>query len=153
MSKAGGPNVFTGKKSFQLGAYLCSPVPMFPGTYVSRYLCSSVPMFPGTYVPRYLCFPLPMFPGTYVARTYVPRYLCSPVPMFPEPMFPGTSVGTSTYFLYLSKSTSNRRKSYSSRSKSTHTKNVLEVQVQSKQMYLKYRQKYINKCRTSQLNF
>ena len=38
------------------GAYLCSPVPMFPGTDVPR-----------TYVPRYLCS----------------RYLCSPVPMFP----------------------------------------------------------------------
>ena len=34
------------------GAYLCSPVPMFPGTDVSR-----------TYVPRYLCSPVPMFPG------------------------------------------------------------------------------------------
>ena len=64
------------------GAYLCSPVPMLPGTYVPRtyvprYLCSPVPMFPGTYVPRYLCSPnlcspVPMFPGT-----YVPRYLCS----------------------------------------------------------------------------
>ena len=28
--------------------YLCSPVPMVPGTY----------MFPGTYVPRYLCSPI-----------------------------------------------------------------------------------------------
>ena len=45
-----------------------------------------------------------------------------------------TSVGTSTYFLYLSKSTSNRRKSYSSRSKSTQ-----------KKMYLKYKYK-VNKC-------
>ena len=34
------------------GAYLCSPVPMFPE-----------PMFPGAYVPRYLCSPVPMFPG------------------------------------------------------------------------------------------
>ena len=71
------------------GAYLCSPVPMFPGTDVPRYLCSPVPMFPGTYVPRYrcspnLCSPVPMFPGTDVPRTYVPRYRCSPVPMFPD---------------------------------------------------------------------
>ena len=35
-----------------MGAYLCSPVPMFPE-----------PMFPGAYVPRYLCSPVPMFPG------------------------------------------------------------------------------------------
>ena len=68
------------------GAYLCSPVPMFPGTYIPRYRCSPnlyspVPMFPGTDVPR-----------TYVPGTYVPRYLYSPVPMFPEPMFPGTYV-------------------------------------------------------------
>ena len=35
------------------GAYLCSPVPMFPGNDVPR-----------TYVPRCLCFPVPMFPGT-----------------------------------------------------------------------------------------
>ena len=87
---------------------------MFPGTYVPRYPCSPVHIFPGTYVPRtyvprylcspvhmkapiwknctfkmgaYLCPPVPMFPGT-----HVPRYLCSPVPMFPEPMFPGTYV-------------------------------------------------------------
>ena len=65
----------------QWGSALCSPVPMFPGTYVPR-----------TYVPRYLCSPVPMFPGTDVPRTYVHRYLCSPVPMFPEPMFPGTYV-------------------------------------------------------------
>ena len=60
------------------GAYLCSPVPMFPGTHAPRYLCSPVPMLPGTYVPRYLCSPnlcspnlcspVPMFPGTYVPR-------------------------------------------------------------------------------------
>ena len=62
------------------------------GLIRGAYLCSPVPMFPGTYVPRYLCSPVPMFPGTYVPRTYVPRYLCSPVPMFPEPMFPGTYV-------------------------------------------------------------
>ena len=66
---------------FLLGSALCSPVPMFPGTYVPR-----------TYVPRYLCSPVPMFPGTDVPRTYVPRYPCSPVPMFPKPMFPGTYV-------------------------------------------------------------
>ena len=35
-----------------VGSSLCFPVPMFPGTYVSRYLCSPVPMFPSTYVPR-----------------------------------------------------------------------------------------------------
>ena len=34
------------------GAYLCFPVPMFPGTDVPR-----------TYVPRCLCSPVPMFPG------------------------------------------------------------------------------------------
>ena len=34
------------------GAYLCFPVPMFPGTDVPR-----------TYVPRYRCSPVPMFPG------------------------------------------------------------------------------------------
>ena len=39
------------------GSALCSPVPMFPGTYVPR-----------TYVPRYLCSPVPMFPGTDVPR-------------------------------------------------------------------------------------
>ena len=54
---------------------------MFPGTYVPRYLCSPVPIFPGTdvprtYVPRYLCSPVPMFPE----------------PMFPVPIFPGTDV-------------------------------------------------------------
>ena len=60
------------------------------------------------------------------------------------------SVGTSTYFLYSSKSTSNRRKSYSS----THKKMYLKYKYkQTKQMYLKYRQKYINKSQTKQLNF
>ena len=44
--------------------------------------------------------------------------------------------------MYLSKSTSNSEKSYSSRSKSTQNKIVLEVQVKSKQLYLKYTQKY-----------
>ena len=49
---------------------------MFPGTHVPRYLCSPnlcspVPMFPGTYVPPNLCSPVPMFPGTYI---YVPRF-------------------------------------------------------------------------------
>ena len=38
------------------GSALCSPVPMFPGTYVPRYLYSPVPMFPGTDVPRLLYF-------------------------------------------------------------------------------------------------
>ena len=59
------------------GSALCSPVPMFPGTYVPR-----------TYVPRYLCSPVPMFPGTDVPRTYVPWYLCFPVPMFPGAYVP-----------------------------------------------------------------
>ena len=44
------------KHQYLTGAYLCFPVPMFPGTDVPR---------------------------TYVPRTYVPRCLCSPVPMFP----------------------------------------------------------------------
>ena len=39
------------------GAYLCFPVPMFPGTDVPR-----------TYVPRCLCSPVSMFPGTDVPR-------------------------------------------------------------------------------------
>ena len=76
------------------GSALCSPVPMFPGTYVPRtyvprYLCSPVPMFPepmflGTYVPGYLCSPVPMFPSTYVPRYRCSPNLCSPVPMFPD---------------------------------------------------------------------
>ena len=49
-------NRYNDKCILKTGAYLCSPVPMFPGTDVPR-----------TYVPRYLCS----------------RYLCSPVPMFP----------------------------------------------------------------------
>ena len=78
----------------QAGAYICSPVSMFPRTYVPRYLCSPVPMFsrraylcspvpmfPGTYVPRYLCSPVPMFPGIYVRLIYVLPYICSPVPI------------------------------------------------------------------------
>ena len=40
----------------EVGSALCSPVPMFPGTYIPRYLCSPVPMFPGTDVPRFLYF-------------------------------------------------------------------------------------------------
>ena len=32
---------------YYTGAYLCFPVPMFPGTDVPRYRCSPVPMFPG----------------------------------------------------------------------------------------------------------
>ena len=55
---------FLGKKHYvtlEWGAYLCFPVPMFPGTdvprtYVPRCLCSPVPMFPGTDVPRFLYF-------------------------------------------------------------------------------------------------
>ena len=50
--------------------------------------------------------------------------------------------GKSTQFMYLSKSTSNLEKSYSSRSKSTKQIFVLEVQVKSKQFNLKYTQKY-----------
>ena len=46
---------------------------MFPGTYVPRYPCSPVPMFPGTYVPR-----------TYVPRYLCSPNLCSPVPVFPD---------------------------------------------------------------------
>ena len=42
------------------GAYLCFPVPMFPGTDVPR-----------TYVPRCLCSPVPMFPGTDVPRPHI----------------------------------------------------------------------------------
>ena len=90
-----------------MGSALCSPVPIFPGSYVPRsyiprYLCSPVlsspvpifpgsyvppnfacPVFPGSYVPQYLCSPrnnstCPIFPGP-----YVPRVLCSPGPMFP----------------------------------------------------------------------
>ena len=54
---------------------------MFPGTYVPRYPCSPVPMFPGTYVPR-----------TYVPRYLCSPYLCSPNLCSPVPMFPGTYV-------------------------------------------------------------
>ena len=73
-------------KAMKMGSALCSPVPMFPGTYVSRYLCSQNLCSP------VLMFSEPMFPGTDVPRTYVPWYLCSPIPMFPEPTFPGTYV-------------------------------------------------------------
>ena len=48
---------------FKLAAYLCSPGPMFPGSYVPRVLCSPGPMFPGSYVPRVLCSPGPMLGG------------------------------------------------------------------------------------------
>ena len=90
-----------------LWSALCSPAPIFPGSYVPRsyiprYLCSPVlsspvpifpgsyvppnfacPVFSGSYVPQYLCSPrnnstCPIFPGP-----YVPRVLCSPGPMFP----------------------------------------------------------------------
>ena len=33
------------RPQYKAGSALCSPVPMFPGTYVPRYLCSPVPMF------------------------------------------------------------------------------------------------------------
>ena len=46
-----------------MGSALCSPGPMFPGTYVPRVLCSPGPMFPGSYVPRVLCSPDPMLGG------------------------------------------------------------------------------------------
>ena len=49
--------------------------------------------------------------------------------------------GKGTEFMYLSKSTSNSEKSYSSKSKVLN-KIVLEVQVKSTQLYLKYTQKY-----------
>ena len=51
-------DLFSGLRAVrEAGSALCSPVPVFPGTYD-----------PGTYVPRYLCSPVPMFP----------------VPMFPD---------------------------------------------------------------------
>ena len=60
-----------------LASYNCH-TPTRERTYVPRYLCSPVPMLPGTYVPRTyvprylcspnLCSPVPMFPGTYVPR-------------------------------------------------------------------------------------
>ena len=75
-----------------VGAYLCSPVSMFPDLYVPG------PMFPGLYVPRsyvpqHLCSPLPMFPVSMFPRPmfpsiYVPQYLCSPVTMFPSTYVP-----------------------------------------------------------------
>ena len=39
-----------------VGACLCSPGPMFPGSYVPgpRVLCSPGPMFPGSYVPLFV---------------------------------------------------------------------------------------------------
>ena len=79
------------------GSALCSPAPIFPGSYVPRsyiprYLCSPVlsspvPIFPGFYVPPN--FACPVFPGS-----YVPQYLCSPrnnstCPIFPGPYVPG----------------------------------------------------------------
>ena len=80
-----------------VGSALCSPAPIFPGSYVPRsyiprYLCSPVlsspePIFPGSYVPPN--FACPVFPGS-----YVPQYLCSPrnnstCPIFPSPYVPG----------------------------------------------------------------
>ena len=80
-----------------VGSALCSPAPIFPGSYVPRsyiprYLCSPVlsspvPIFPGSYVPPN--FACPVFPGS-----YVPQYLCSPrnnstCPIFPGPYVPG----------------------------------------------------------------
>ena len=63
----------------------------------------------------------------------------------PDPCDQTIRAGKSTQFLYLSKSTSNSEKSYSSRSKSTQKKIVLEVQGKSKQLYLKYTQKYFDR--------
>ena len=76
------------------GAYLCSPVSMFPDLYVPRsyipqslcspVLCSPASMFPITYVPRSLCSPVLCSPVSMLPSIYVPRYLCPPVPMFPS---------------------------------------------------------------------
>ena len=55
------------------GAYLCFPVPMFPGTDVPR-----------TYVPRYLCSPVPMFPGfcTIIVVISINRLQILPTPWY-----------------------------------------------------------------------
>lgn len=61
---------------------LCSLGPMFLSTYVLSYLCSPLSMFPITFIPQY------WFLRTYVPLhqrylcTYVPQYLCSPVSVF-----------------------------------------------------------------------
>ena len=74
------PDTLTGHVE---GSAICSPVPMFPGTYVPRTL------FPGTYVPRYRSvFPEPIFPGTYFHRCLCSPNLCSAVPMFPGTYVP-----------------------------------------------------------------
>ena len=65
---------------FPSGAAFMRTSPLPSGgerTYVPRYLCSPVPMLPGTPVPM---FPEPMFPGTYVPRYLYSPNLCSPVP-------------------------------------------------------------------------
>ena len=77
------------------GSALCSPAPIFPGSYVPRsyiprHLCSPVlsspvPIFPGSYVPPN--FACPVFP-----RSYVPQYLCSPRNNSTCPIFPGPYV-------------------------------------------------------------
>ena len=76
-------NIGTGKRSLsnislnipkvQTGAYLCSPVPMFPE-----------PMFPGAYVPRDLCSPVPMFPGfcTLIVVISINRLQILPTPWY-----------------------------------------------------------------------
>ena len=74
---------------------LCSPVSMFPITYVSQYLYNSMVLCSPVTIPQYLCspipmFPCPMFPNAIISLSYVPRSLCLPVPMFPGPMFPDT---------------------------------------------------------------
>ena len=59
---------------------------MFPGTYVPRYrcspnLCSPVPMFPGTYS---VCSPVPMFPGffTLIVVISINRLEILPTPWY-----------------------------------------------------------------------
>ena len=60
------------------GAYLCFPVPMFPGTDVPRTYD------PGTYVPQYLCSPVPMFPGfcTLIVVISIHRFEILPTPWY-----------------------------------------------------------------------
>ena len=48
--------MFVSKIVIQMGAYLCSPGPMFPGSHVPQVLCSPGPIFPGSHVPRVLCW-------------------------------------------------------------------------------------------------
>ena len=64
-------SLYSGPGAYLCSRVLCSPGPMFPGSYVPQVPCSPGPMFPGSYVPRVLCSPGPMFPGS-----HVPRVLC-----------------------------------------------------------------------------